>query len=157
MKNEIIRLYGCLEVYGPYKGKDARRRCVLYFGPGNTVSKAYARLLVESTIGRMLNDDEHVDHIDGDHTNDSFDNLQVLKAVTHHKKTAKENAVRLSRSLQLQCPVCGKAFTCQRHRAELTDTPCCTQKCAKAYKWRNQYAYGGLMAEGEGVEPSRAY
>lgn len=157
MKNEIARLYGCLDVYGPYKGKDGRRRCVLYFGPKNTSSRAYARLLLESSMGRRLADDEHVDHIDGDLTNDSLGNLQVLKASEHGKKSAKENAAKLTRRLHVRCPVCGNGFMCQRWRASFIDAPCCSTTCARKYKWRNQYAHGGMMAEGGGVEPPRAY
>ena len=152
----IIRIYGCRAVYGPYIGTDGRRRCVLYFAPKNTSSKAYARLLMESHLGRLLGADEHVDHIDGNSANDSIENLQVLKVCDHKEKSATEAAKR-STSLMLHCPVCGGLFTCQRHRRALTAAPCCSQRCAKAYKWRNQYARGGVMAEGEGVEPSRAY
>lgn len=107
-------------------------------------------------MGRLLEDDEHVDHIDGNNANDSLDNLQILKAGDHKRKSSAEAAKR-SKCLMLHCPVCGSLFMCQRHRRALTDAPCCSQKCAKTYKWRNQYGHGGVVAEGEGVEPSRAY
>lgn len=43
------------------------------------------RVLVENKIGRMLNDNEDVHHIDHDKNNNSIDNLQVLTKSDHAK------------------------------------------------------------------------
>ena len=44
------------------------------------------RYLLAVKLGRYLTDEEQVDHIDDDKTNDNIDNLQIL--------TVKENAVK---------------------------------------------------------------
>ena len=114
MQEVVAALYGCRKVYGPYLGQDGRKRCVLYFSKGKTKSQAYARLLIEARLGRLLDADEHVDHIDGDCTNDAIENLQVLKMSDHRIKSGIEMSERLDRSLVLQCPVCSGIFKCQR-------------------------------------------
>ena len=41
------------------------------------------RVLVENKLDRLLGDDEEVHHKDGDKTNDSPDNLEVMTKVNH--------------------------------------------------------------------------
>lgn len=155
MKEKIIDLYGCKNVLGPYMESDGRRRCVLYFGVGKTTSKAYARLLIEASLGRKLLDGEQVDHIDGNRKNDSPENLQVLSYQEHKAKSALEQSIKQSRKVLMECPVCGDDFKVSRWRLKVTEVPCCSRKCAKTFKWRNQYTAGGMLAEGGGVEPPR--
>lgn len=58
---------------------------------GAKKSIQYARLLLELKIGRKLNSNETVDHIDFDSTNNSMDNLQLL--------TRQENACKGSHEI----------------------------------------------------------
>jgi hypothetical protein len=157
MRDQITKLYGCRAVYGPYPSKDGRRRCVLYFGGGRTASKAYARLLIEADLGRLLRLDEHVDHIDGNRANDARANLQVLDVSAHRTKSATEQSARRCRKATIFCPVCLTAFKAANWRLERTTAPCCSLVCARKLKWGNQHGSGGMMAEGGGVEPPRRY
>ncbi len=54
----------------------------------------YAKYLMSIKLGRILRREEQVDHIDGDKTNDSIDNLQLLSEQAHRAKTAVEAADR---------------------------------------------------------------
>lgn len=73
-------------VYGPYQGKDGRFRVIV-----NGVTVSYPKYLIEQNLGRKLDKDETVHHIDGDPTNNSLDNLQVINRKNHcryHSLTA---------------------------------------------------------------------
>lgn len=142
-KSKIIELYGCKNVYGPYEGKDGRKRCVLYFEKGNTTSKSYPRLIAEAKLGRILTDNEEVDHRDTDHTNDSTDNLQVLSVDEHREKSAIENYMMQSNKELVICPNCGCAFSVTQTRLRVTDTPCCSRSCSSQYNGVNQYSNFG--------------
>lgn len=88
---KILELYhGCDRVYGPYtSGADGRRRVVLTGkNSKNKTTRLYAKVLLEAHIGRLLQDDETVDHIDGDPLNDAIENLQILSKVENSRKSA---------------------------------------------------------------------
>ena len=67
-----------MKIYGPYLRKDGRKHVVIINDDGTSCTRSYPRLLLEQKLGRPLLDTETVDHIDGDFTNDSFENLRVL-------------------------------------------------------------------------------
>ena len=71
------------DVYGPYQGKDGRFRVIVN---GKTVS--YPKYLVEQTLGRDLDKNETVHHIDGNPANNSLDNLQVISRKEHCRSHA---------------------------------------------------------------------
>jgi len=50
--------------------------------------QAEHRIVVEQAIGRYLTTDEHVDHINGIKDDNRRENLQVLSASEHSRKTA---------------------------------------------------------------------
>lgn len=139
MQELITQLYNCKKVYGPYLGKDGRKRCVLYFQKGKTVSKQYARLLLEVKLGRLLTENEEADHIDEDLKNDSIENLQVLSKEDHKKKSGMISSLRTSQRLKMICPECSKEFECRQYRAKLTAKPCCSRSCTSKFNGANQY------------------
>jgi len=53
---------------------------------GKRKSVQYARILLELKLGRVLTQDETVDHIDFDSTNNSFENLQLLSRIENARK-----------------------------------------------------------------------
>lgn len=76
-------------VYGPYLRKDGRKHIVIY----NTETKhrrtqSYPRYLLEQYLGRELEKEETVDHIDEDFTNDVISNLQILSRIDNVKKSS---------------------------------------------------------------------
>lgn len=48
----------------------------------------FARFLMEQSLGRHLGEDEEVDHINDDCTDDRLENLQVLSKQAHREKTS---------------------------------------------------------------------
>lgn len=62
------------------------------------------RYVMQKHLGRKLDRKEHVHHIDGDKTNNSLSNLQVLSESDHHKLHARPLA---QGSVRAACMVCG--------------------------------------------------
>lgn len=58
----------------------------LVFTDGSKRSVQYARLIYEAHIGRRLTIEETIDHIDGDSSNDSISNLQILSRAENSRK-----------------------------------------------------------------------
>ena len=76
-----------MKMYGPYTRKDGRQHIVLYdFEKNIRKTVSYPKYLLEQKLGRELLPNETCDHIDGDHTNNDLDNLQIL--------TREENALK---------------------------------------------------------------
>jgi len=73
--------------------------------PRKQSSTQYSRYLMSTHLGRYLNKEEHVDHIDNDKNNNSLSNLQVLSLKENNIKTFKKPDVELT------CPVCHNNFT----------------------------------------------
>lgn len=71
-------------------------------------TKSLARYLVEVGLGRKLERNQHVDHIDGNPLNDRWDNLQVLSAKDNIAKGS-SCGVTTRKYIRFTCPVCGKA------------------------------------------------
>lgn len=63
-----------------------RMACRLYFSDGTRKHLLFSRLNYEAYIGRVLDRKETVDHIDGDPTNDSIENLQILSTSENSTK-----------------------------------------------------------------------
>lgn len=68
------------------------------------------RVLVENNLGRYLSKDEVVHHKDEDKSNNSIDNLQVLKRSDHSAHHSKN-----TEKIQVFCGFCGKSFTLKPH------------------------------------------
>lgn len=66
---------------------EGRRTLTLYNSNANRSSTQYARYLLSVKLGRYLTKDEEVDHIDGDKTNDSISNLQILGKKQNRQKS----------------------------------------------------------------------
>ena len=85
---------------------------------------------MERVLGRTLLPEETVDHIDGDFTNDSLSNLQILSLEDNIRKSHSP-----AEQLTLTCKCCGKEF--QRRKAvemynkeiRKRDGPFCSHSC----------------------------
>lgn len=60
------------------RNKENRNMVCLVNGAKDRTTIALARYRMAVKLGRMLRDDEQVDHIDNDKTNDDINNLQIL-------------------------------------------------------------------------------
>lgn len=84
VENELFALYPNFRIRCVQKYKN-RMSCHFSFNGVNKHSQV-SKLLLETTLGRVLEDHETVDHIDGDSLNDSIDNLQLLSRAENAKK-----------------------------------------------------------------------
>lgn len=106
-----------------------RRTLILYNSKNDRTSTQYARYLLAVKLGRFLKEDETVDHLDGDKTNDSIDNLQVLSLADNNRKSFKKP------DIIMKCPICGKIFTRTRTQLRgrlkkaLANKVCCSRTC----------------------------
>lgn len=120
-------MYEGKKLYGPYIRKDGRQVVVLKT-PGSvndlqTVS--YPKYLVEMHIGRYLEKDETVDHIDGDFNNNDLDNLRIVPRSEHARSHTIQKETHTKR-----CVICGKEFTTKENSRVVCGSPSCIGKCA---------------------------
>ena len=127
-----------------YVGKDGRSRIVFVGENGKHSSMSYPRYLLEQKLGRKLLSTEDVHHIDGDKTNNSLDNLEVV----NHKKHAQYHGKLRQKYVDTKaiCDVCGKEFLwtakrqsryyidCNRGRLRIIS---CSWECSSRYgRWK---------------------
>lgn len=93
--------------------------------------RVFAKYVYETTTGRLIPRGLTVDHIDGDKTNDSFSNLQLLSSAANSSKHA--GMFKTRRMVELSCPVCGSMFIRPRratHLAGHKNATTCSRSCA---------------------------
>ena len=71
---------------------------------------SYARYLMSVHSKRLLNKEEHVDHIDNDKMNDSLYNLQILSPRENKSKQEMHNSIVNPKFVCLKCSSCGILF-----------------------------------------------
>lgn len=69
-----------------------------------------ARYRMSTNLGRFLKDDEHVDHIDNDKSNDDINNLQILSPLENRIKQEKLYREQNPSEVSLICATCTKTF-----------------------------------------------
>lgn len=103
---------------------------------GRLISKA--RFLMSIKLGRLLLPTEDVDHIEGNKSNDSLDNLQVLSPSDNKRKAIVETG-RSATYTELICANCGKALTrtlrVHRQRTKEGRLPACSRSCGSFIGW----------------------
>lgn len=125
MRCFAIELYPDMKVYGPYSRKDGRQVVILKTPKKNnhrTVS--YPKYLAEMSLGRYLDDDETIDHIDGDFTNNELGNLRVVKRSEHCR-----SHVPAKNLIKFNCPVCGKQVLTKNSRRVTCGNKRCVGFC----------------------------
>jgi len=134
--------------YGPHIRKDNRAVINVVFPNGRKTLVSYPKYLKEVELGRYLDANETVDHIDQDFTNDELSNLTVLKRSDHGKL----DALRLIPQ-NFKCPVCSKLFTLKdkklsnilrERRRKNTTGPYCSRSCAGRGSTVQNYIHGDL-------------
>lgn len=116
--------------YAPSLSKKENRRVVSIIYPDKSrTTCSYARFLVQCDIGRFLSEDEEVDHINDDKTDDRLENLQILTK----KQNKNKHISKLSKQMvKLKCPECGTVFMRERRHTFLTKKgvfTACSRKC----------------------------
>lgn len=115
--------------------KDGRSRVVIIDDNGNHTSKSYPRFLIEQSIGRELLPNEDVHHKDGDVTNNSLNNLEIIQHGEHQRLHNPSKYV----DTEEICCICGKKFifTAIRWRRYYSDLRrgrnrkiTCSKRCA---------------------------
>ncbi|MCA9750206.1 MAG: HNH endonuclease, partial [Romboutsia sp.] len=119
--------------------KEPRRVVLLVNFNNEKTSTSYARYLLSCELGRFLNKDEHVDHINGDKLDDRVENLQILSQKENNLKRIKELNLE-TKDIELICPVCNKMFTKKRKnvitKLNRGKTPTCSRQCGG--KWSHR-------------------
>lgn len=101
----MIEVYKNCKLYGPYQSKDNRLRCVIVMQDGKKKTISFPKYIMEKHLGRYLEDDETIDHIDGNPLNNEISNLRVLKRNIHCYNDAIRNS-----DVKVKCSYCGKEF-----------------------------------------------
>jgi hypothetical protein len=99
-----------MKIYGPYTRKDGRQHIVIVKDDGTKTSKSYPKYLMEIKLGRELQHDETVDHIDNNFTNDDLNNLQVLSRPRNSAKYFDDNPHLRAKMITIQCSYCKQYF-----------------------------------------------
>jgi hypothetical protein len=121
-----------MKIYGPYIGKDGRKRVVIVNEDGSKRTKSYPRLLMEQHLGRELTEEETVDHINNDFTDDRIENLQIL---SREENASKAMIGRNRATHSFTCPCCGKESVkyladVKHNRSKAKSGPYCSRQCA---------------------------
>ena len=90
---------------------EGRRYITLRKFNGGIDGTSYARYLMSVKLGRFLTNQEEVDHIDENRTNDDINNLQILTPEQNREKQRLHYINNVQQKFDLECPNCGKSFT----------------------------------------------
>lgn len=118
------------KVYGPYLRNDGRKHVIIInTDTGKRRTQSYPRYVMEQHLQRTLLDTETVDHINGDYTDDSIANLQLLSLADNIRKSSPTKEY-----LTLICKHCGTQFQRyapqeRRDAREGKDGPFCSRVC----------------------------
>lgn len=104
--------------------RECRKMVLLYNSNEDRTTTAYSRYLLSCHLGRFLNDDEQVDHINEDKTDDRLENLQILSRLENNHKTFKVGETIFA----FICPVCNKQFTLTARQSH-KENPTCSRRC----------------------------
>lgn len=110
LKERIKVLYGCINVFGPYlESYSGRNILTIELPNGNLRKRMYARVLMAVKLGRLLDRNETVDHINELRTDDRIENLQLLSQSANSKK---HTLLRYAHNtLTIKCQFCDKEFS----------------------------------------------
>ena len=92
-------------------GNEGRKLITLKKFNGELVGTSYARYIMAVKLGRFLTDQEEVDHIDNNKTNDDPNNLQILTPEQNREKQRLHYINNVQQKFELVCPNCGCNFS----------------------------------------------
>jgi len=114
----------------------SRQKINLISREGNEkISMLYSRYLMSVHLGRLLEKEEHVDHINNNPLDDRIENLQILTNKENRQKYVKE-VLKGRLLVEMICP-CGTSFIREKRNTHLTasrnsiNTYCSSQCCGQ--------------------------
>lgn len=127
MKIQLQKPYSDIWREGYLVTNKENRKMILLVGKSDERSTtSYARYLLSVNLCRFLLEEETVDHIDGDKTNDSIDNLQILSREDNIRKSSKKITM-----VSFICDFCKKSFSLpKRQTYGKRKTRCCSRICS---------------------------
>lgn len=153
-------------VYQIFDKKQSRRLVHLrrYGSDTERTTKSLARYLLEVKLGRVFSADEEVDHIDGDKTNDSISNLQVISRSEHVAKTNKTKKTTPSNFIEVACDVCKLIFKIKKwkydDRLKRSKRVCCSKRCgyvSVSMSVHENYQKSSLKLNGDTIKHGTRY
>ena len=126
--------------------KDKRFRVVYKDENGKIHTKSYPKYLVENELGRPLNPNEEIHHLDGDVTNNNLENLKIVIHGEHQREHSRKYFDKIE-----VCYYCGKEFlwTAKQQRNHFSNLSrknrhdsgyvFCSKRCAGKY-WQEEKA-----------------
>lgn len=136
------------KVYGPYLGKDKRRRVVIRKGK-KLRTMSYAKYLLSKKLGKKavnLLEDIIVHHINGNSLDDRLENYEPMSRAKHGKLHNPK------KKKEFQCPQCGGIFLLigsrlshhksNKKRKKSYIGPFCCKECAGKYSAIEQWGRG---------------
>lgn len=123
-----------MKVRGPYKRPDGRK-IMSIDDNGKRTTISYPKFLVQEILGIELGNNETIDHIDKDYTNDNLSNLRIVKISEH---CSQDNPRDLKKTITINCPLCGNSAKVNRIKAKSNRRigkagPFCSRSCAGRY------------------------
>lgn len=93
------------------------------------------RLLIENYLGRQLESNEIVHHINHDKKDNRIENLEVMDKIAHLKYHSSLNP---RKTVSLVCPECNKEFVKYKNNVGWSRQNFCSRKCNGTYQRRKQ-------------------
>jgi ribosomal protein L34E len=93
------------------------------------------RIIMENHIGRLLDDNEVVHHIDGYKKNNVIENLKIMTLSEHTSLHMKRQNKKL---VELKCPLCKTIFIKEKRSSFLSNKrrySCCSLRCGNKFAW----------------------
>lgn len=137
-----------MKVLGPYLN-NCNRLFVRIGENGNYITKSYPKYLMEEKLGRPLEPNEDVHHIDGNPLNNDLSNLEIRI----HGEHQKEHSLKYPEKIILECSWCHNKFVaskvqryqyCENYKKNYF----CSHKCAGKFG-RNEQLRRNAMIECE--------
>jgi hypothetical protein len=125
-----MKVYQNCKIYGPYLRKDGRKHICAIFSDGSRKTVSYPKYLMEVYLNRYLEENETVDHIDRDFTNDDISNLRIVSKSQHTKDDVKRRKL-----LSGKCIWCNSFMEVvnNHHRMRGKAGPFCSRRCSGQY------------------------